>query len=205
MDNTTRESANLGGEEWRAIPGWEAMYEVSNLGRIRSLERTTASGRHVKEKILKPHVRGARYLSVTLCLNGEHSYRYVHELVATAFIGPRAEGMEVCHWNDDPTDNRAENLRWDTSSANSHDCVRNGHHREANHTCCPHGHPFNEENTLIKVNGGRACRECQRLYRERTKERRRKYDHERFASMTAEQRIARNARQRSLYAAHKVK
>lgn len=58
----------------------------------------------------------------------------VHRLILEAFVGSCPEGMEACHWNDDPTDNRLENLRWDTHRANGADMVRNGHHGGAS---CP--------------------------------------------------------------------
>jgi hypothetical protein len=58
------------------------------------------------------------YKYVTLYYKGRGKTRRVHTLVAEAFIGPRPDGMEVCHGNGTPTDNRAENLRWDTHKVN---------------------------------------------------------------------------------------
>lgn len=91
--------------------------------------------------------------------------RYVHQLVLEAFVGPRPEGMEACHWNDVCTDNRLENLRWDTTSANRHDQVRNGRHAYAKRTHCVNGHEFTPENTRLERRGRRKCKECRRQYR----------------------------------------
>lgn len=77
-----------------------------------------------------------------------------------AFVGPCPEGMEVCHNNGDCTDNRLENLRYDTKSANMLDRVRHGTHHNANKTQCLRGHLFTEENTKRTAKGGRACRTC---------------------------------------------
>jgi hypothetical protein len=89
-------------------------------------------------------------------------------------VGPRPEGLEGCHWNDDPTDNRVDNLRWGTRSANVLDSVRNGTHHMARRTHCPQGHAYTPENTyLYPPDGRRACRECRRIYRETHAEERR--------------------------------
>ena len=70
--------------------------------------------------------------------------------------------MEACHANDDPSDNRLENLRWDTRSENLYDRVRNGIFRNGftGATHCGRGHEFTEENTLYTKRGNRMCREC---------------------------------------------
>ena len=137
MSNSTRASADLDAEEWRAIPGWEGLYEASDKGRVRSLDRIDNQGHHLKGRILKqtPNKRG--YPCVNLRDNGRRRMAPVHQVVVEAFIGPRPDGAEVCHWNDVKTDNRLENLRYDTSSANKRDCVRNGRHQEAALTHCP--------------------------------------------------------------------
>ena len=67
------------------------------------------------------------YPHVTLCRNGKGTSKFIHELVLTAFVGPRPQGMECCHYPDrDPTNNRLENLRWDTSKANEADKKKHG-------------------------------------------------------------------------------
>ncbi|MGC5078489.1 HNH endonuclease signature motif containing protein [Agrococcus sp. DT81.2] len=85
----------------------------------------------------------------------------VHHLVLEAFVGPRPDGMFGCHWNDDPYDNRLENLRWATPSANSLDSVRNRTHAAATRTACPRGHEYTPSNTYVYTNrDGRQTRSC---------------------------------------------
>lgn len=125
-------------EQWRAIPKWEGLYEVSDQGRVRSLSRRVPhrvsgslaiSGR-VLVQSPKRDGRNLGHLVVTLIDSASRRRRVapVHHLVLEAFVGPRPPGFECCHANDDGTDNRLTNLRWDTRSANVRDQVVNGLH-----------------------------------------------------------------------------
>ena len=101
-------------EEWRAVVGYEGLYEVSNLGNVRSIARNTTSG-----KILKniPDTKG--YLHVGLCKEGKKRTYKVHRLVAEAFI-PNPDNLpQVNHKNEDKTDNRVENLEYCDSKYNN--------------------------------------------------------------------------------------
>lgn len=101
-------------EIWRTIKGYEGLYEVSDLGHIRSVERDIIrNGRpaHLKAVVLSPN-RTQRYYHVTLSKNGVMRSRTIHSLVAEAFLQNRLQGEEVDHINEDTTDNRACNLRW---------------------------------------------------------------------------------------------
>ena len=97
-----------------------------------------------------------------LSKDGVHKHFRVATLVLLAFAGPRPPGMEACHANGDASDDRLENLRWDTSSANKFDTVRHGNHHMTKHVECPRKHP------LVKPNlapgrlreGHRVCRAC---------------------------------------------
>lgn len=122
-------------EEWRAVPGYAGLYEVSSAGRVRSLDRIMTSPtakrgypRRMLGRILTPVVRRPnKYLTVSLHEpDGHRETRYVAHLVAEAFIGVRPKGCEVCHCNGDPTDNRASNLRYDTHLGNEADKVVHG-------------------------------------------------------------------------------
>lgn len=147
-------------ERWLPVPGYEGMYSVSDQGRVRSLDRTV-NGRSLRGQLRKPTCdpRGRRVVS--LSRDGKSRYFFVHRIVLEAFVGPRPPGMECCHFNDDRSDNRLENLRWDTSSSNRLDAVRNGKHHEARKTRCDKGHEFTEDNTGTRTdNGGRYCRTC---------------------------------------------
>lgn len=103
-------------EVWKAIQGYEGLYEVSNRGRVKSLERTIirSNGRPmcIKERILEQIERNDDYLYVNLHKNGVGEPKSIHQLVATAFL-PNPHGYtDVHHKNHNPKDNRVENLVW---------------------------------------------------------------------------------------------
>lgn len=156
-------------EEWRTIPGYEGAYEVSDMGRVRSLTRLDTRGRLRRGKLLSPRNARSGHLAIALH-NGSRRNFLVHHLVLMAFVGPRPEGMEGCHENDIPNDNRVENLRWDTRSANLRDSVRNGTHSFASRTECPAGHPYSADNTYMHPSGSRVCRACGLAYKEANRE-----------------------------------
>ena len=100
-------------EEWRDVPGYEGLYQVSNLGRVRSEKRSTTRG-----VILKGKINTHGYVEVTLSKKNVRKTARVHRMVAIAFI-PNPEGKpQVNHRNGDRSDNRAENLEWCTASEN---------------------------------------------------------------------------------------
>lgn len=115
---------------WKAIPGYEELYEVSDLGQVRSLDRehTCKSGysRKIKGKVLKPRKATQNRLYVDLHKNKNIKRQYIHTLVALAFIGKRPNGYDVCHNNGDNQDNRLTNLRYDTKGQNQIDIYRQG-------------------------------------------------------------------------------
>lgn len=94
-------------EEWKAIPGYEGLYEVSNLGRVRSLNY-----RHTgKTQVLKPQIPKNGYAQVQLYNNGG-KWHSVHRLAAIAFIPNSNNYPEVNHKDENKTNNRVENLEW---------------------------------------------------------------------------------------------
>ena len=113
--------------EERPIPSHPG-YAATSDGRIISLERITSHGHHRKCGIMKPYRLRGGHLRVTVHKQGVHFGKLVHRLVLEAYVGPCPEGMEACHNNGDPRDNRIENLRWDTRSANHLDAAKHGTH-----------------------------------------------------------------------------
>ncbi|MET8378015.1 NUMOD4 motif-containing HNH endonuclease [Streptomyces microflavus] len=143
-------------EEWRQIAGYEGLYDVSNLGRVRSWSRLKRGA------ALRPLPNQQGYLSVALCSAGRVKYRKIHQLVLEAFVGPRPAGNVGRHLDGNLTNNVAGNLAWGTHSENMADCLKHGTHPEARKTHCPAGHEYSPENTVVRVNGKRRCRACQR-------------------------------------------
>lgn len=157
-------------EEWRPVLGYEGQYEVSDHGRVRSLDReiepySGRGARSVKGRILKPYRSPRNYFRIGLPIPNSRKQRWirVHVLVLSAFVGPRPPGMQGCHNDGDYCNNHLANLRWDTPSSNIRDAIRHGTHSESRKTHCKRGHPFDDVNTYIAPRGGRFCRECHRL------------------------------------------
>lgn len=123
-------------ERWLPVVGHEGAYEVSDQGRVRSLDRAIPyqkidqySGRlidvvkHVKGQILRPGPTASGHVTVGL---GRRNSRLVHQLVLEAFVGPRPTGMESLHRNGIANDNKLPNLHWGTRSENLLDAVAHG-------------------------------------------------------------------------------
>lgn len=105
-------------ETWKPVVGYETAYEVSDAGRIRNIQTG-----HIKKFT---HDRTKRRPFVGLWNNNKLRIIYPHKAVLEAFVGMRPQGMEACHNNGDPFDNRLENLRWDTTRNNQLDRIKHG-------------------------------------------------------------------------------
>lgn len=124
-------------ETWLPVVGYEGLYEVSDLGRVRSLDRVvrqrnrwgTEVDRAYPGRVLSPSADSSGYLQVTFSRDGIQYRPLVHHLVLAAFGPPRPEGYIADHADGDRRNNRVDNLRWATWSDNGrnrHD-VRNKH------------------------------------------------------------------------------
>lgn len=118
-------------EIWKDIKGYEGLYQVSNLGRVKSLERYVRCGtngngkRKVNERIL----RAGAYCKtghVSVVLRKHGTGQPVHKLVMEAFVGARPENYDICHNDGNPKNNKLENLRYDTRRNNNIDVFKHG-------------------------------------------------------------------------------
>lgn len=109
-------------EIWKDIKGYEGLYQVSNLGRVKSLDRVIIKNNgftiHIKEKILQNSIDRKGYPIIGLCKMGKCKTKPIHRLVADAFIPNPENKPEIDHIDTDPTNNRVENLRWCTRQEN---------------------------------------------------------------------------------------
>jgi hypothetical protein len=129
-------------EIWKDIKGYEGLYQISNLGRVKSLSRMVKYKQYSKEtteKIMKLSLNKRGYLYVGLCKNGSYERFRVHRLVALHFVPNPKEYSEVNHKDRIKTNNEVENLEWCSGKENvnhsieqmkkPHICQTNtGHH-----------------------------------------------------------------------------
>lgn len=117
-------------ETWKPVVGYEGLYEVSDHGGVRSLDRVTeypnGMTRAFQGQVLADHSMASGHRMVDLYRSGQRWSTTVHTLVAEAFIGPRPAGMDVCHGDSDPANNLVGNLRYDTRRGNVADSVAAG-------------------------------------------------------------------------------
>jgi len=109
-------------EEWRPVKGYEGLYEVSNLGRVKSLarivDRSHGIPRRVRERIVANSIAGRGYWKTQLYCEGRSKQKYIHCLVAEAFIGPKPDGLQINHRDGDKSNNTPSNLEYVTPKEN---------------------------------------------------------------------------------------
>lgn len=125
----------MSAERWLPVVGYEGFYEISDRGRVKLLARIVYSkgrGPYVRRTAVTL-ARSLRdgYPQITLHKSGHLRNRPIHQLVLEAFVGPRPRGTCCCHNNGIRHDNRLENLRWDTYSANQADIKIHAQQKEA--------------------------------------------------------------------------
>lgn len=116
-------------EKWKAVVGFEGIYEVSDLGGVRRISRMHRSGQRVfRHRVMKLCRESNGYLRVTLWRNASVGEKIlVHTLVLTAFVGPRPPGAVARHFPDnDRANNAARNLSWGTAKQNQADRIVHG-------------------------------------------------------------------------------
>lgn len=110
-------------EIWKDIIGYEGLYQVSNLGRVKSLGN--GGSNNSKERIMKLKIGSRGYYEVSLCKEGKHKTFTIHRLVAMTFIPNPQNYPCVNHKSEIKTDNRVDNLEWVTQKENSNYGTRN--------------------------------------------------------------------------------
>jgi hypothetical protein len=158
-------------EHWLPVVGHEGIYEVSDRGRVRSLERVILVNgpqqvRTIRARILKQHPRDTGHMTVGL--RSPARTAHVHHLVLEAFAGPRPPGLWGCHNDGVAANNHVSNLRWDTPQSNVHDTIRHGTNpRLVRRERCLRGHRMCDPNLVYRPKrrpGARECLACKRGY-----------------------------------------
>lgn len=157
-------------EQWRAVPGYEGRYEVSDHGHVRSLgfyinhprgKQVWRAGRALGGFAIQPH----GYRAVELSSGSGLKTFKIHRLVLLAFVGPPPAGKKNgLHKDDDPENNHLGNLRWGSHRENTYDSIENGGHVQARKQRCPLTHLLVEPNLVPSTLaiGGRGCLACKR-------------------------------------------
>lgn len=105
-------------ENWKPIAGFEGLFEVSDQGRVRSVDKYDRRGHLHKSRILRQQKSKTGYQLVTLTVNGKGNTKSVHRLVADAFLPNQDNKPEVNHLDGDKSNNCVSNLEWVTKSEN---------------------------------------------------------------------------------------
>lgn len=117
-------------EEWRDVKGYEGIYQVSNTGEVRSLDRKCVysnGDQHIhKGKTLTKTINNHGYFYISLCINSKPKKKFIHRLVAEAFIPNPENKGNVNHKDGNPLNNNVNNLEWATYKENSRHAFRTG-------------------------------------------------------------------------------
>ena len=125
INNAAVKIADLPGEVWKNVKGYEGLYLVSNLQRIKKLSYLSAHGRFKKEKLIKVSTK-KKYPAIALYQNGLKKYRLFHRIVCEAFHENLKNKPEVNHKTGWKNGHTSDNLEWATKSENVKHAFKNG-------------------------------------------------------------------------------
>jgi hypothetical protein len=106
-------------EVWKDIEGYAGLYQVSNMGRVKSLRKK-------KEYIKKPSKQPNGYQHISFTVNRQYTFLYIHRLVAEAFLPNPNQKNEVNHLDGNKSNNTVNNLQWTTAAENTNHAIRTG-------------------------------------------------------------------------------
>ena len=162
-------------EERRPVVGYEGLYEVSNTGRVRSVDRYDSRNHFRKGKVLSLVKNKEGYLQVNLCCNGKCKMFLVHRITAQAFI-PNPDNLpQINHKDEDKTNNSVDNLEWCDCSYNNNYGTRKDKVRE---TAIKNGYWTGLSKEEYMKEYREKNREKIREYREKNREKTREYNRE---------------------------
>ena len=120
----------MNSEIWKDIKDYEGLYQISNLGNIKSVTRKVKNKKYgtmiAKEKILKQNMSKAGYFTIGLCKNGKTKTTSVHRLVASTFILNPKNKPCINHLDNNPSNNNVKNLEWCTQKENIQHACKSG-------------------------------------------------------------------------------
>lgn len=142
-----KRSAKL--ENWKPVPvpDYADRYEISDQGQLRKLAYMDTNGRWRETKIIKSDIDWSGYPAFTLRSGAMSLKKRAHVLVAGAFLGPKPDGLEICHNDSNPLNCRADNLRYDTRKSNFADKKLAG----TENTGSRHGMSKITENDVLRI------------------------------------------------------
>ena len=130
-------------EEWKDIIGYEGLYQVSNMGRVK---RCNA----IRLKAITQR-KDNGYCVVTLHRNNKGTTRYIHRIILEAFVGPCPEGMECRHLDGEQKHNVLSNLTWGTHYENAQDTTKHGNHFQPDCRGSKHGEAKLTEDDIPRI------------------------------------------------------
>lgn len=147
-------------EIWKDVVGYEGLYEVSNLGKVRSVSRGNRKGR------VRVLYQSGRYLDVVLSKEGKHKTHDVHRLVAMAFIPNPNNKAQIDHIDGNSINNNVTNLRWATPKENNNNPITIQRNHEAKIGMCYRKGYHHSEETKRKISLGNKGKQRSQEYRD---------------------------------------